>query len=99
MKSGSSELLLRGIELTVDDVRREHVSCVRVWVAKEVGEAHGREGIVIVEEAFIEFDHDPDRNLCMYPWVLYIPRRIVMAPTPNCGDAIRGKGRAKPSST
>ena len=44
--------------MTVDDISREHVRRVRVWVTKEVGKAHGRKREVIVERAFVELDHD-----------------------------------------
>ena len=49
--------------MTVDDIGREHVSCVRVRIAKEVGKAHGWEWVIIIEGAFEEFDHDLDDDL------------------------------------
>lgn len=51
--------------MTVDDIGGEHVSCVRVRVAKKVGKAHGWKGVIIVERAFVELDHDLDDYLMM----------------------------------
>lgn len=56
--------------MAVDDIRGEHVSCVRVRVTEKVGKAHGWQRVVIVERAFVEFDHDLDDYLMMgdYSW-------------------------------
>jgi len=47
--------------LTVDVSRYyvggEDVRAVGVWVAEEVGEGYGGEGVVVCEEGFIEFHH------------------------------------------
>lgn len=34
------------------------MSGVWIWIAQEVGEAHGREGIVVAEGVFIELHHN-----------------------------------------
>lgn len=47
----------RGVEVSVDDIGREHVLGVGVRVAEEVGERDGGEGVVIAEGAFVEFHH------------------------------------------
>lgn len=39
------------------------MSRVGVRIAEEVSEAHGRKRVIIVEEAFVELDHDPDGKL------------------------------------
>ncbi len=54
--------------MTVDDISGEYVGCVRVRVAEKVGEAHGREGVIIVEGAFVKLDHDRDDDLVNGPW-------------------------------
>lgn len=51
--------------MAVDDIGGEHVSCVRVRVTEKVGKAHGWQRVVIVERAFVEFDHDLDNYLIM----------------------------------
>jgi hypothetical protein len=37
-----------GIEIPVNDISAEDMFGVRVWVAEEVGEGDGREGVVVV---------------------------------------------------
>lgn len=57
MEARSIEALVIWIEVTVYDIGREHVFRIGVGVSKEVGQADGRERVVIAERAFIEFDH------------------------------------------
>lgn len=49
--------------MTVDDIGGKYVSCVRIGVAEEVGEAHGGEWVIITEGVFVELDHDIDDDL------------------------------------
>ena len=44
--------------MAIDDIGREDVVRQRVRVAEEVGKGYGREGVVVSERAFEEFDHD-----------------------------------------
>lgn len=55
--------------MTVDDIGRQHVSCVRIGVSEEVGEADGGEGVVIIEGAFIKLYHDLNEDLLTSPWM------------------------------
>lgn len=40
-----------------DHVGGEDVGAEGVWVAEEVGEGYGGEGVVVGEGGFVEFDH------------------------------------------
>lgn len=57
MQAGGAEALGRGVEVSVDDIGREHVLGVGVRVAEEVGERDGGEGVVVAEGTFVEFYH------------------------------------------
>lgn len=56
--------------MTVDDIGRDDVSCIRIRIAEEVGEAHSGKGIFITERTFIELDHDQNDDSMMGPWVV-----------------------------
>ena len=49
--------------MTVDDISRDHMRRVRVGVSKKIGKAHGWKREVIVERAFVKFNHDLDIDL------------------------------------
>lgn len=45
------------VERARDHIRRQDVGAVRVRVPEEVGERHGREGVVVGVGGFKEFHH------------------------------------------
>lgn len=46
-----------GVDMAVDHVAGEDMCAVWVWVAKEVGEGDGWEGVVVREVGVVEFYH------------------------------------------
>ena len=65
------ELLRSRVEGAIDDIGGEHVRRVWIWIAEEICEAHGWKRVVIIEEAFVKFNHDLNDALgsreC--PWI------------------------------
>lgn len=57
MKPCGGEALGGGVERAGDYVCGENVRGVGVWVAEEVGEGDGGEGVVIGVVCGVEFDH------------------------------------------
>lgn len=57
MEAGGGEALGGGVEGARDDVCGEDVGGVGVWVAEEVGEGDGGEGVVVGVGCGVEFDH------------------------------------------
>lgn len=60
MQARSVEGLGCGVEMSGNDVCGGNVVGVGVWVAEEVGEGYGFEGVGVVEGGFVEFDHSCD---------------------------------------
>lgn len=44
--------------MTIYNVGREDVGGVWVWITKEVGKAHGREGVTVAERVFVKLHHN-----------------------------------------
>ena len=65
------EPLCSRVKGAIDDIGGEHVRRVWIRIAEEICEAHGRKRVVIIEEAFVKFDHDPNDALGLgeCPWI------------------------------
>ena len=65
------ELLRSRVKGAIDDIGGEHVRRVWIGIAEEICEAHGWKRVVIIEEAFVKFNHDLNDALgsreC--PWI------------------------------
>lgn len=68
MQACGTESLGDGVKILVDDVGRQDVGCVRIRVAKEVGEADGGKGVIVVEGVLVELDHNRERVSSMVQW-------------------------------
>lgn len=54
-----------GVDGAINYVGGENVRGVGVWVAQEVGEGDGGEGVVVGVGGFVEFDHFGDGLDCL----------------------------------